>query len=189
VTSYRGRRGGKPISTTVLDFVEVDGDQPAATDRPLTDHQIVAALAVSDFPEIPTRAASVHSAFQSAVLKVAVGRLRLLAKVDPDPRKSTPGFPDLGLVGPGGLLFIELKVDRIDSGRAPRFEAAQPVWIRALTAIAEMTDQRVRCTVRTPADWYPGGPIVQDLAFISRPPTRTRPLTLPTDPLRGRTLR
>jgi hypothetical protein len=172
---------------TTLDFVEVDGDQPAATDRPLTDYQIVAALA--DLPELPARAgvASLHSALQRCIWEIAVVRLRLLGKTDGDSKRTNAGFPDLFLIGPGGISVMEIKVDR--AGAAPRFEPEQPVWLRAFGAIAILTHQVVRCRVVTPADYYAGGPIMQDLAAISRPPTRTRPLALPTVPLRGRTLR
>jgi hypothetical protein len=181
----KARRAG-PQKPTTLDFVEVDGDQPKATDKPLTDFQIVAALA--DLPELPARTgvASLHSALQGCIWKVAVERLRLLGKADPDSRRTNAGFPDLFFIGPGGIAVMEIKVDR--EGQAPRFEAEQPAWLRAFILISEITHSIVRCRIVTPADYYAGGPVAQDLAAISRPPTRTRPLTLPGLP-RERTLR
>jgi hypothetical protein len=54
--------------------------------------------------------------------------LRLKAYHTYDSRRSEPGFPDLVIVGPGGVLFRELKSE---TGRVSPHQRA---WIESLTA-------------------------------------------------------
>ena len=59
-----------------------------------------------------------------------------------DSRRSQPGFPDLVLVRPPQIVFVELKSAR----GAVRYE--QAVWIAALSACTDVTTRLWR-----PADW------------------------------------
>ena len=65
--------------------------------------------------------------FQADVLDMARA-LDLLAYHTHDSRRSEPGFPDLVLVGPGGVLYRELKT------RTGRVQREQAKWLDALTA-------------------------------------------------------
>lgn len=48
-----------------------------------------------------------------------------------DSRRSVPGFPDLVVVGPGGLIFAELKTE------TGRLSKAQKQWISILEAAGQ----------------------------------------------------
>lgn len=101
----------------------------------------------------------------SSVLDLC-SRLRLRAAhfpplLTPDGRWITSGqgdakgFPDLVIVGPGGVLFAELKTD------TGRVEPAQRMWLDALAAgAARVRVWRVR-------DWRSGA-IARDLQALNR---------------------
>lgn len=79
----------------------------------------------SNTPEISERA------LQQQVLDLCQMR-GLSAYHTHDSRRSPPGFPDLVIAGPGGLLFAELKTAR------GRVTTAQTTWLTILrTAGAE----------------------------------------------------
>lgn len=67
-----------------------------------------------------------------------------------DSRKSKAGFPDYCIVGPGGILFLEIKADK---GKAtPQQEA----WIADLGQAAPYWDREqtgVMAYVAWPKDW------------------------------------
>jgi hypothetical protein len=76
-----------------------------------------------------------------------------------DSRRSNPGFPDLVIVGPNHLIFVELKATK------GRVSAAQQEWISAL----EAADQDAY--VWYPEDW----PVVQKtLTTLARPSVLTQ---------------
>lgn len=67
-----------------------------------------------------------EKAFQAQV--IALCRLNGLHYFHPyDSRKSVPGYPDLTIVGPGGVVWAELKA------QAGKATAAQTDWAEALT--------------------------------------------------------
>lgn len=72
-----------------------------------------------------------------------------------DSRGSTPGFPDLVIVGPGGVLYRELKVN----GRGLTTE--QRRWRRSLLAAGQDFEVWTR-------DDYATGRITNQIARISR---------------------
>lgn len=78
--------------------------------------------------------------------------LKLKWHHETDSRRSKAGFPDLVIVGPGGLLFAELKTQR---GRVSK---EQQAWLSALL------DVGVRAYVWRPSDWPR---IVQELKEIA----------------------
>lgn len=67
--------------------------------------------------------------------------LGLLAYHTHDARRSQPGFPDLVIVGPGGVLFRELKAAK------GRCTPVQLVWLDALDAAG------ADASVWFPGDW------------------------------------
>lgn len=58
-----------------------------------------------------------------------------------DSRMNVAGYPDLTIVGPGGVLFVELKADK------GRVTPQQEAWIRELRAAGS------RAFVSYPKDW------------------------------------
>jgi hypothetical protein len=86
---------------------------------PLTTYQIVSLLAwIKALPDDVSEAK-----FQAAVIKAARD-LGLLLYHTEDERGSRRGFPDLVIVGWGGIAFWELKTDR--SCGCPRSAASPP---------------------------------------------------------------
>jgi hypothetical protein len=79
----------------------------------------------------------------AAVLELAKW-LRLLAYHTRDSRRSAPGFPDLVIAGPRGVLFPELKSAR------GRLRPAQVTWKYMLLASGQAW------RLWTPADWADG---------------------------------
>ncbi len=69
-----------------------------------------------------------------------------------DSRRSAPGYPDLTVVGPRGVLFRELKSDR------GRLTPEQRTWLDRLTAAG------ADAAVWRPADWP--GRVLAELAGI-----------------------
>ena len=69
-----------------------------------------------------------------------------------DSRRSEPGFPDLVLVGSGGILWRELKSDR------GRLTADQRTWLDRLQ------DAGADAAVWRPSDWP--GRVLAELAAI-----------------------
>lgn len=66
--------------------------------------------------------------------------LRLLWYHVPDSRRTNPGFPDLVIAGPGGVLFVELKTER------GKVSAHQQTWIDTL-------EPHVQTRVWRPSQW------------------------------------
>ncbi|MBQ1047785.1 VRR-NUC domain-containing protein [Micromonospora sp. C51] len=101
---------------------------------------------------------------QSNVLKLCTS-YRLLAYHTHDSRRSQPGFPDLVIVGPGGVLFVELKSE------AGKTTADQEKWLAALNGAG------VRAELWRPADLYSGriNDTLRDLAAKRRPRSVTCP--------------
>lgn len=77
--------------------------------------------------------------------------LRLRWHHETDSRKSKAGFPDYCIVGPGGVLFLELKSDK--GKPTPQQEA----WIADLSAAANWdqgaTEEIVTAYIAYPKDW------------------------------------
>lgn len=103
---------------------------------------------------------------QSNVLKLCISR-RLLAYHTHDSRRSQPGFPDLVIVGPGGVLFVELKSE------TGRLSPDQKTWQEALAAAPG-----VRWLLWRPADLH-SGRIDEELRKLASPP-RPKVVTCPT---------
>lgn len=80
-----------------------------------------------------------------------VYRLRLMHPYDS--RRTTPGWPDLAIVGPGGALFRELKA------AAGRVTVEQREWLAAMGAAGLDAD------VWRPIDWT-SGRIVAELRVL-----------------------
>lgn len=76
---------------------------------------------MSTLPKISERV------FQSQVLQLCKW-LGLLAYHTHDSRRSQPGYPDLTIVGPCGVVFAELKTE------TGRVSPAQQQWLDALAA-------------------------------------------------------
>jgi hypothetical protein len=72
-------------------------------------------------------------------------------------RRSEPGWPDSFMVGPGGILVYELKVESLTRGKV---SPDQRVWIAALRA------QGLTVHVRRPSHWY-AGIIEQEIRAIA----------------------
>jgi hypothetical protein len=83
------------------------------------------------------------------------GWLGLLVYHTRDSRGSVPGFPDLVIVGRGGVIFRELK-----SG-AGKVTKAQTAWHEALVEAGS------NWGVWRPADWYDDG-IMHELRALTR---------------------
>ena len=83
----------------------------------------------------------------------ACRQLRLLCYHTADSRRSAAGFPDLVIVGRGGVLFRELK-------SASRLSRAQSDWITALVRAGQSA------TVWRPEHWPE--PIWTELRAIAR---------------------
>lgn len=75
------------------------------------------------------------------LVRELAGYLRLLCYHTHDSRRSEPGFPDLVIVGPNGVLFRELK-----SARGV-LTTDQEQWLSALGAACQNAD------VWRPGDW------------------------------------
>jgi hypothetical protein len=60
---------------------------------------------------------------------------------------TAPGYPDLTMVRPGRLVFLELKMP----GNTP--SPAQQEWVSMLQTVATASDQVVEAYVVWPADW------------------------------------
>lgn len=105
-------------------------------------------------PQIPPMT---EGAFQTAVVDLA-HLLRLRTYHTHDSRRSDPGFPDLVIVGPRGVLFRELKTQR------GRVRPEQHQWLIALD------DAGADAAVWRPAD-LASGAVLRDLRTI----TLTRP--------------
>lgn len=79
--------------------------------------------------------------FQTRVVELCRWhRLRVFHSGD-SRRDLCAGFPDLVIVGPGGVLFIELKTDR------GRVRPEQTTWLNALSAAGS------QAAVWRPRDW------------------------------------
>jgi hypothetical protein len=131
---------------------------PPATEQPLRRGQLQLALAYWDtLPDNPTEAQ-----FRRGVIKV-VRALRLLFFETPDARLCPPGWPDLLIVGPGGLLLVELKTT------TGYVRAAQLLWRRAFAPLVAMSGGLIRYEIRRPADYGPDGPLAHDLAAVATP--------------------
>jgi hypothetical protein len=76
------------------------------------------------------------------LIRDACSWLRLLAYHTRDSRGSSPGFPDLVIVGPGGFLIRELKSE------TGRITAQQADWLQALRKAG------VDAKVWQPVDWH-----------------------------------
>lgn len=90
-----------------------------------------------------------------AHVRVICRDLGLLVYHTFDSRRSTAGFPDLVVVGPGGVLFRELKTQK------GRLTPAQVMWGDALRAAG------VNWGVWRPADLV-SGRVAQELAAVRK---------------------
>lgn len=67
-----------------------------------------------------------------------------------DSRKSKAGFPDYCIVGPGGVMFLEIKADK------GRVTPQQQAWVDDLAAAGAVEGERglvVTAYVAYPQDW------------------------------------
>lgn len=108
--------------------------------------------------------------FQDAVIKLAE-HLGLLVYHTYRSDRSERGFPDLVIVGWGGIAFLELK--KQTGVVAPD----QEVWNFALARIAKLSFGLIHVGVYRPSDFLIDGPICQLLARLARPPKMLRLLT------------
>lgn len=74
-----------------------------------------------------------------------------------DSRRSEPGYPDLTIVGPGGVMFRELKT------QTGRVRPDQTRWLAALVAAG------ANARIWRPSDWMQGV-ITAELKVITRKP-------------------
>jgi hypothetical protein len=94
-------------------------------------------------PKVPTVQDQEEQALLLEVLRIVKAR-NLLWFHDFDSRKNPPGLPDLIIVGPGGILYAELK-----SEHGPT-SMMQTRWLRALLA------QRQQAVIWRPSDLRTG---------------------------------
>lgn len=85
-----------------------------------------------------------------------------------DSRRSDPGFPDLVIVGPGAVLYRELKTER------GRLRPEQREWLEALRTAGQSAD------VWRPGDWL-SGEIGRQLRDAARPSTTASSRTCAVD--------
>lgn len=78
-------------------------------------------------------------------------------------KESHKGFPDLIIVGWGGIVFAELKTD------AGTLEPDQEVWQFALNRIATLSFGLIQVVVWRPSDFGLDGPICKTLERLARP--------------------
>jgi len=86
---------------------------------------------------------------QDGVVQLARS-LGLLVFHDYDSRRSESGFPDLVIVGPRGVAFIELK------RQSGKLTTEQKAWGAALQASMGRYDARHSYNVFRPHDWHEG---------------------------------
>jgi VRR-NUC domain len=75
-----------------------------------------------------------------------------------DSRRSQAGFPDLVLVRPPRLLFVELKGET-SKGTLGKLSKAQREWLDALIMVSldiqrKLPERPLRAVVWTPEDWH-----------------------------------
>ena len=95
--------------------------------------------------------------FQADVIAMA-RTLGCLAFHVHDSRRSQPGFPDLVIVGKGGVIFRELKTEK------GRLRPEQETWLAALASAG------ADATVWRPNDWPHA--IREQITAIARRPAR-----------------
>lgn len=108
-----------------------------------------------------------ESPFQNAVIRLAesLGLLVYHTRISDGSKR---GFPDLVIVGWGGIAFWELKAE---DGTV---EPDQKVWNFALDRIAKLSFGLIQVAIYRPADFTLDGPICKALEKLARPPRTTR---------------